>query len=52
MSKWKKLSRKPRPKYDVLDQLGINPLDHYKVSCWTHAICVVEGNADVAIAEL
>ncbi|KJX95008.1 mitochondrial 37S ribosomal protein RSM18 [Zymoseptoria brevis] len=30
MSKWKKLRRKPRPKYDVLDQLGVNPLDHYK----------------------
>ncbi|CZT25740.1 uncharacterized protein RCC_11409 [Ramularia collo-cygni] len=30
MAKWKKLRRKPRPKYDVLDQLGMNPLHYYK----------------------
>lgn len=31
MSKWKKLRRKGRPKRDVIDQLGINPKEHYKV---------------------
>lgn len=33
MSKWKKQSRKPRPRAkdrDVMDQLGMNPLDHYR----------------------
>lgn len=30
MAKWKKLRRKPRPRYDVLDQLRLNPLEHYK----------------------
>lgn len=30
MSKWKKLRKKPKVKYDVMDQLGMNPLDHYK----------------------
>lgn len=30
MAKWKRLRRKPKPKHDVLDQLGINPLHHYK----------------------
>lgn len=29
-AKWKKIRRKPKSKFDVLDQLGINPLDHYK----------------------
>lgn len=32
-SKWKRLKQKPRPRWDVLDQLNINPMDHYKV-CW------------------
>jgi small subunit ribosomal protein S18 len=31
MAKWKKLRRKDRPRYDVLDLLGIDPLQHYKV---------------------
>lgn len=31
MAKWKKLRRKDKPKHDVLDQLNINPLHHYKV---------------------
>ncbi|KAI6791582.1 hypothetical protein KC332_g14689 [Hortaea werneckii] len=33
MAKWKKLRRKPRPRsgdVDVMDQLNMNPLDHYK----------------------
>ncbi|KXT01305.1 hypothetical protein AC578_2694 [Pseudocercospora eumusae] len=30
MAKWKKLRRKPKPRYDVIDRLGLNPLDHYK----------------------
>jgi hypothetical protein len=32
-SKWKRLKQSPRPKWDVLDQLNLNPMDHYKV-CW------------------
>lgn len=32
MAKWKKMRRKPRPKVDVLDQLALKPLEHYKVS--------------------
>lgn len=33
MAKWKKLRRKGARgvKWDVVDQLGINPVDHYKV---------------------
>jgi small subunit ribosomal protein S18 len=31
-SKWKRLKQSPRPKWDVLDQLNLNPMDHYKVS--------------------
>lgn len=31
MAKWKKVRRKPRPKFDALDVLGINPLHYYKV---------------------
>lgn len=30
MAKWKKLRRKDRPRVDVLDQLALNPLKHYK----------------------
>lgn len=30
-SKWKRLKQKARPRWDVLDQLNINPMDHYKV---------------------
>lgn len=30
-SKWKKLKQKARPRWDVLDQLNIKPMDHYKV---------------------
>ncbi|KAK4539684.1 hypothetical protein LTR36_010447 [Oleoguttula mirabilis] len=33
MSKWKKQRRKPRPRHgdrDVMDQLGMNPMDHYR----------------------
>jgi hypothetical protein len=30
-AKWKKLRRKVQPRWDVLDQLGINPIHHYKV---------------------
>ncbi|KAK3708982.1 hypothetical protein LTR37_011146 [Vermiconidia calcicola] len=30
MAKWKKLRRKGRPTHDVIDQLGINPIHHYK----------------------
>ncbi|KAF1818486.1 ribosomal protein S18 [Dissoconium aciculare CBS 342.82] len=30
MAKWKRLRRKDRPRYDVLDLLGIDPLLHYK----------------------
>ncbi|KAK4614169.1 37S ribosomal protein RSM18, mitochondrial [Fulvia fulva] len=30
MSKWKKIRRKPRPKYDVIDQLGLDPLKLYR----------------------
>ena len=32
MAKWKKLRRKGKLKWDVVDLLGINPIDHYKVS--------------------
>lgn len=32
-SKWKRLKQKARPRWDVLDQLNINPMDHYKVCC-------------------
>lgn len=36
MAKWKKLRRQGRERggkrrWDVIDQLGINPIDHYKV---------------------
>jgi small subunit ribosomal protein S18 len=31
-SKWKRMKQSPRPKWDVLDQLNLNPMDHYKVS--------------------
>lgn len=36
MAKWKKLRRRGRAglKYDVVDQLAINPIDHYKVWLW------------------
>ena len=30
-AKWKKLRRKGRMMQDVIDQLGINPIQHYKV---------------------
>ena len=30
-SKWKRQKQKPRPRWDVLDQLNIKPMDHYKV---------------------
>ncbi|EME42020.1 hypothetical protein DOTSEDRAFT_72950 [Dothistroma septosporum NZE10] len=30
MSKWKRIRRKPRPKYDVIDQLGLDPLKLYR----------------------
>lgn len=30
-SKWKRLRRRTKPKQDVFDQLGINPIHHYKV---------------------
>jgi small subunit ribosomal protein S18 len=30
-SKWKRLKQKARPRWDVLDQLNLNPMDHYKV---------------------
>lgn len=36
-SKWKRLKQSPRPRWDVLDQLNLNPMDHYKVSCWEAA---------------
>ena len=32
-SKWKRQKQKPRPRWDVLDQLNIKPMDHYKVCC-------------------
>jgi len=35
-AKWKKLRRKGRSRMDVLDQLNINPIQHYKV-CSGHA---------------
>lgn len=31
-AKWKKLRRRGKPNYDIMDQLGINPIHHYKVS--------------------
>ena len=31
MAKWKKVRRRGKQKVDVVDQLGINPIDHYKV---------------------
>lgn len=31
MSKWRRVKQKARPRYDVIDQLNINPTDHYKV---------------------
>lgn len=31
-AKWKKLRRGRSQKFDVVDQLGINPILHYKVS--------------------
>lgn len=30
-SKWKRTKQKARPRWDVLDQLNIKPMDHYKV---------------------
>jgi len=30
-SKWKKFKSQARPRWDVLDQLNIKPMDHYKV---------------------
>lgn len=39
-SKWKRLKQKARPRWDVLDQLNINPMDHYKVC---DKLCTVEG---------
>lgn len=30
-SKWKSLKQKARPRWDVLDQLNLKPMDHYKV---------------------
>ena len=30
-SKWKRFRRRTKPKQDVFDQLGINPIQHYKV---------------------
>lgn len=32
MAKWKRVKQKARPRWDVLDQLNIKPMDHYKVS--------------------
>jgi small subunit ribosomal protein S18 len=32
-SKWKRQKQKARPRWDVLDQLNIKPMDHYKVCC-------------------
>jgi small subunit ribosomal protein S18 len=34
-AKWLKLRRRGKPNYDVMDQLGINPIHHYKVSSGT-----------------
>ena len=31
MSKWKQIRRKGKQKVDVVDQLGIDPREHYKV---------------------
>jgi small subunit ribosomal protein S18 len=33
MAKWKKLRRKGKQRLDVVDQLGIDPREHYKVCC-------------------
>jgi len=30
MAKWKRVRRQPKARADVLDQLGMNPLQHYK----------------------
>ncbi|KAF2206274.1 hypothetical protein CERZMDRAFT_15286, partial [Cercospora zeae-maydis SCOH1-5] len=30
MEKWRKQRRKPKPKYDVIDQLNLKPIDLYK----------------------
>lgn len=30
MAKWKKARRRPKPKVDVVDSLGLKPIDHYK----------------------
>ena len=31
MAKWKKIRRKGKSKWDVMDQLGMDPREHYKV---------------------
>lgn len=43
-SKWKKLRRRGKAgvgkgRVDVVDQLGINPVEHYKVSCNNTLAC-------------
>lgn len=35
-SKWKRLKQKARPRWDVLDQLNVKPMDHYKVCLWQY----------------
>lgn len=30
-AKWKKVKQRARPRWDVLDQLGVRPMEEYKV---------------------
>lgn len=39
MAKWKKLRRKSKSNVDVVDLLGIDPRQHYKVG-WAHCSCI------------
>ena len=32
MAKWKKMRRKPKTRWDVVDQLALKPVEHYKVT--------------------
>lgn len=43
MEKWKRQRNRPVPKFDVLDQLGLDPLKHYKVG---HLWFTVENTVD------
>lgn len=48
-SKWKRQKQKPRPRWDVLDQLNIKPMDHYKVC--GRRLCAGTGGQELAWME-